>query len=162
MGAPGQLGRHSWWRHAGGAAADAADGSFFVDPLPQGLIAVPLKPAGQRGTRWCAPGYGCMVIHTKLVATLTAAALAMPTLSRAQAPATPTTPPPPTAIQNHPDANVDCAPSKLSNPNARPGVTTGQSQSDSAPLSDRLAAARRRTCPLGQRFPGEARGRHPC
>ena len=88
-----------------------------------------------------------MVIHTKLVATLTAAALAMPTLSRAQAPATPTTPPPPTAIQNHPDANVDCAPSKLSNPNARPGVTTVQSQSDSAPLSDRLAAGNGVLCP---------------
>jgi hypothetical protein len=88
-----------------------------------------------------------MMIRTKLVATLTAAALAMPTIVRAQAPATPATPPPPTAIQNHPDANTDCAPSKLSNPNARPGVTTGQAQSDSVPLSDRLAAGNGMLCP---------------
>jgi hypothetical protein len=88
-----------------------------------------------------------MVIRTTLVATFTAAALAVPTLAQARAPATPTTPPPPTAIQNHPDANGDCAPSKLSNPNTRPGVTTGQSQSDSAPLSDRLAAGNGILCP---------------
>ncbi len=88
-----------------------------------------------------------MMIRTKLVATLTAAVLTMPTIVRGQAPATPATPPPPTAIQNHPDANTDCAPSKLSNPNARPGVTTGQSQSDSAPLSDRLAAGNGVLCP---------------
>lgn len=87
------------------------------------------------------------MIRTKLVATLTVAALAMPTVVRAQAPATPATPPPPTAIQNHPDANTDCAPSKLSNPNARPGVTTGQAPSDSAPLSDRLAAGNGVLCP---------------
>ncbi len=88
-----------------------------------------------------------MMIRTKLVATFAAAALAMPTIVRAQAPATPATPPPPTAIQNYPDANTDCAPSKLSNPNARPGVTTGQAQSDSVPLSDRLAAGNGVLCP---------------
>jgi hypothetical protein len=88
-----------------------------------------------------------MVIRTRLVATLTAAALVMPAVARAQAPATPATPPPPTAIQNHPESNTDCAPSKLSNPNARPGVTTGQAPSDSAPLSDRLAAGNGVLCP---------------
>ncbi len=87
------------------------------------------------------------MIRTKLVATVAAAALAMPAIARAQAPATPATPPPPTAIQAHPDSSTDCAPSKLSNPNARPGVTTGQSQSDSAPLSDRLAAGNGVLCP---------------
>jgi hypothetical protein len=88
-----------------------------------------------------------MVIRTKLVATFAAAALAVPAIAQAQAPATPATPPPPTAIQNHPDSGIDCAPSKLSNPNARPGVTTGQVQSDSAPLSDRLAAGNGVLCP---------------
>jgi hypothetical protein len=87
------------------------------------------------------------MIRTRLVATLAVAALAVPAIGRAQAPATPTTPPPPTAIQSHPDGNTDCAPSKLSNPNARPGVTTGQTQSDSAPLSDRLAAGNGVLCP---------------
>src|SRR5215470_13571135 len=88
-----------------------------------------------------------MLIRTKLVATIAVAALTMPTAVRAQAPATPATPPPPTAIQSHPDVNTDCAPSKLSNPNARPGVTTGQAPSDSAPLSDRLAAGNGVLCP---------------
>ena len=88
-----------------------------------------------------------MMLRTKLVVTLTAAALTMPAVVRAQAPATPATPPPPTAIQNHPDAYTDCAPSKLSDPNARPGVTTGQSPLDSAPLSDRLAAGNGVLCP---------------
>ncbi len=88
-----------------------------------------------------------MVIRTRLVATLTAAALVMPAVARAQAPATPATPPPPTAIQNHPESNADCASSRLSNPNARPGVTTGQAPSDSAPLSDRLAAGNGVLCP---------------
>ncbi len=88
-----------------------------------------------------------MVIRTKLVATLTAAALAVPAVAQAQAPATPSTPSPPTATQNHPESNTDCAPSKLSNPNARPGETVGQAPSDSAPLSDRLAAGNGVLCP---------------
>jgi hypothetical protein len=87
------------------------------------------------------------MIRTKLVATIAVAALAVPAIARAQAPATPATPSPPTAIQNQPGFNTDCAPSKLSNPNARPGVTTGQTQSDSAPLSDRLAAGNGVLCP---------------
>jgi hypothetical protein len=93
------------------------------------------------------PVEGRMMIRTKFVATIAVAALTMPAIGRAQAPATPATPPPPTAIQNHPDANTDCAPSKLPNLNARPGVTTGQSPSDSAPLSDRLAAGNGVLCP---------------
>jgi len=82
-----------------------------------------------------------------LLGVLAGAMLAAPMIARAQAPATPVTPPPPTAIQSHPDSNSDCAPSKLSNPNARPGVTTGQAPSDSAPLSDRLAAGNGVLCP---------------
>ena len=78
---------------------------------------------------------------------LTAAVLAVPMNALAQAPATSATPPPPTAAQAHPDGNSDCAPSKLSDPNARPGATTGQGQSDSAPLSDRLAAGNGVLCP---------------
>src|SRR5258708_40194438 len=88
-----------------------------------------------------------MRMRTRHLAVVVIAALATPMVAWAQAPATPATPPPPTATQNHPDANSDCAPSKLSNPNARPGVTTGQSPSDPAPLSARLAAGNGVLCP---------------
>src|SRR5437868_6114777 len=88
-----------------------------------------------------------MTMRTTLLGVLAGAVLAVPMTVRAQAPATPATPPPPTAIQAHPDSNSDCAPSKLSDPNARPGVTTGQAPSDSAPLSDRLAAGNGVLCP---------------
>ena len=84
-----------------------------------------------------------------IFAGLAAAALTLPIAVYAQAPATPATPPPPTATQSGSgDGNTDCAPSRLQNPqnpNARPGVTTGQS--DSAPLSDRLAAGNGVLCP---------------
>jgi hypothetical protein len=74
-------------------------------------------------------------------------ALALPVAVSAQAPATPATPAPPTATQDgqRGEGGTACAPSRLSNPNARPGVTTGQS--DSAPLSDRLAASNGVLCP---------------
>jgi len=88
-----------------------------------------------------------MIMRTTLLGLLASAALAAPMIAQAQAPATQVTPPPPTAIQAHPDVNSDCAPSKLSSPNARPGVTTGQAPSDSAPLSDRLAAGNGVLCP---------------
>src|SRR5438309_2738640 len=88
-----------------------------------------------------------MTIRTTLFCVLAGAVLAVPINALAQAPATQVTPPPPTAIQVHPDGNGDCAPSTLSNPNARPGVTTGQAPSDSAPLSDRLAAGNGVLCP---------------
>jgi len=86
-------------------------------------------------------------MRTSLLAALASAVLVAPPIAQAQAPATPATPPPPTAIQAHPDGNIDCAPSRLSNPNARAGVTTGQAPSDSAPLSDRLAAGNGVLCP---------------
>src|SRR4051812_37132505 len=88
-----------------------------------------------------------MIMRTTLLGVLAGAALSTPMIAQAQAPATPATPPPPTAIQGHPDANSDCAPSNLSNPNARPQVTTGQAPSDAAPLSDRLAAGNGVLCP---------------
>ena len=76
------------------------------------------------------------------------AALVVPPSVRAQGPASPATPPPPTAIQrSDPGAGeaAGCAPNKLANPNTRPGVTTGQS--DSAPLSDKLAEGNGVLCP---------------
>jgi len=88
-----------------------------------------------------------MTLRTTFLGALASAVLAAPLTVQAQAPATPATPPPPTAIQTYPDVNTDCAPSRFSNPNARPGVTTGQAQSDSAPLSDRLAAGNGVLCP---------------
>jgi hypothetical protein len=74
-------------------------------------------------------------------------ALALPVAVSAQAPATSATPPPPTATQNDQrgEGGGACAPSKLQNPNARPGVTTGQS--DAEPLSDRLASSNGVLCP---------------
>jgi len=78
-------------------------------------------------------------------------ALALPALGWAQGPASPATPPPPTATQGGDPNSVDgnaCAPTKPTNPNSQPGVTTGQSgQSDSAPLSDKLAAGKGVLCP---------------
>jgi hypothetical protein len=71
--------------------------------------------------------------------------LGVPAAARAQAPAAPATPAPPTATQGGVPGAGGCAASKLSNPNARPGVTTGQS--DDVPLSDRLAAGNGVLCP---------------
>jgi hypothetical protein len=88
-----------------------------------------------------------MIRRMTLLGLLTSAMLATPMIAQARAPATPATPPPPTAIQAHPGSNTDCAPGKLSNLNGRPGVTTGQAQSDSAPLSDQLAAGNGVLCP---------------
>jgi hypothetical protein len=87
------------------------------------------------------------ILRATFAATILVVA-ALPTMASAQAPSSPATPPPPTAIQGgarEEGGNTACAPSKLSNPNARPGVTTGQS--DSAPLSDRLAAGNGVLCP---------------
>jgi hypothetical protein len=85
-------------------------------------------------------------MHARTILLATVMALAWPVATRAQAPATPATPAPPTATDGRTDVGgASCAPSKLSNPNARPGVTTGQS--DSTPLSDRLAASNGVLCP---------------
>lgn len=69
---------------------------------------------------------------------------------RAQAPASPSTPAPPSATQGREGTSENgqrCAPNALSeqNSNTRPGTTTGQA--DSAPLSDRLAAGHGVLCP---------------
>src|SRR5262245_10060134 len=87
-----------------------------------------------------------MDTRTIIFAISLAGAVGMSTATRAQAPATPATPPPATAIQSHDGAgeNPACAPTKPANPNARPGVTTGQS---SGSLSDRLAEGNGVLCP---------------
>jgi len=89
-----------------------------------------------------------MGIRSTLSALVIAAA-ASPLAVMAQAPATPATPPPPSAIQNGVAGDIAqrCAPNALSEQNSKtaPGRTTGQA--DSVPLSDRLAAGNGVLCP---------------
>jgi hypothetical protein len=86
-----------------------------------------------------------MSARTVFIGTLVVLAM-LPAVTRAQAPATPATPlPPSTAQGDDGSGDTGCAPSKLSNPSGRSGVTTGQS--DSVPLSDKLAAGNGVLCP---------------
>jgi hypothetical protein len=89
-------------------------------------------------------------MRTRSLTIVTALTLAtMPAIVRAQAPASPSTPQPPSATQGN-DAGAAaqrCAPTTLPEPNSnrRPGNTTGQA--DSAPLSDKLAEGHGVLCP---------------
>ena len=132
MGTAGRLGSEAWRRYPHRAPPDAADGTFFADPLSQILNVRSVPP----GTRMRPVRFqGMQIKHSLHIAGVL---IALPGVAIAQSPPTPATPP---------AAASNCSPTQpvpRRGTIAPEGATTGQS---AEPLGDRLAKSDGVLCP---------------
>ena len=137
MGTARKLGSQAWWSQPDGTATDAADGTFFADPLPQELM--------QGGSEHSRPADRWLLMLMQRSLLLTCAFLFAGGAAQAQAPPSPTQPPPSSSSPNR--GTTGCAPTEA-NPHqgsiSPQGNTAGQGN---APLSDKLAKSDGVLCP---------------
>ena len=137
MGSAGELGRQPRPRQSGRTPADAANGTFFADPLSQDLKTVITRG----GTTFRSRGFPRMTKHALLVSCLLVASAEA---AMAQAPPAATTPP----AEPAPAASANtCAPTKpvpLRGTIALGPTTTGQAGET---LGDKLARSDGVLCP---------------
>ncbi len=137
VGTIGRLGRETWRRHLGRAPTDAADGTFFADPLPQ-ILTCGCSARNQRAPRpFSVDGYQTLASYRLRADGLVRSRGGAVAADAGNA-----------AGQTAPPAAADnCSPTQPVPPRgtiAPEGSTTGQS---AEPLGDRLAKSDGVLCP---------------